>query len=79
VPAVSVVFRSASREGFIDRAVYGTIVVTSVLVLYDGWANVRVLGAVAIILGPVVAMVIAHTFAAALARLRRTQTPFHRA
>ena len=37
-----VVFRSASREGFIDRAVYGTIVVTSVLVLYDGWANLTV-------------------------------------
>jgi hypothetical protein len=64
---VSGVFRSAGREGVIDRAVYGTIVVTSVLVLYDGWANVRVLGAVAIILGPVVAMVIAHTFAAGLA------------
>ena len=29
------VFRSAERPGVIDRAVYGTIVVTSVLVLYD--------------------------------------------
>jgi hypothetical protein len=51
----------------IDRAVYGTIVVTSVLVGYDGWANLRVLGAVVIILGPVVAMVIGHVFAATLA------------
>jgi hypothetical protein len=51
----------------IDRAVYGTIVVTSVLVVYDGWANLRRLGAVAIILGPVVAMVIGHVFAATMA------------
>jgi hypothetical protein len=50
-----------------DRAVYGTIVVTSVLVVYDGWANLRLLKAVAIILGPVVAMVIGHVFAATLA------------
>lgn len=46
---------------------YGTIVVTSTLVIYDGWANLRVLGAVAVILGPVVAMVIGHIFAASLA------------
>ncbi len=46
------VFESAGRPGVIDRAVYGTIVVTSVLVIYDGWANLRVLGAAAIILGP---------------------------
>lgn len=40
---------------------------TSVLVVYDGWANLRLLEAVAIILGPVVAMVIGHVFAATLA------------
>ena len=51
-----VVLSSATRPGVIDRAVYGTIVVTSVLVVYDGWANLKVLGAVAIILGPIVAM-----------------------
>jgi hypothetical protein len=62
-----VVLGSAGRPGAIDRAVYGTIVVTSVLVIYDGWANLRVLGAVAVILGPVVAMVIGHVFAASLA------------
>jgi hypothetical protein len=44
----------------IDRAVYGTTVVTSVLVVYDGSANLKLLEAVAIILGPVVAMVIGH-------------------
>ena len=40
---------------------------TSVLVIYDGWANLTVLGAIAVILGPVVAMVIGHMFAASLA------------
>jgi hypothetical protein len=62
-----IVLSSASRPGVIDRAVYGTIVVTSVLVIYDGWANLRVLGAIAVILGPIVAMVIGHVFAASLA------------
>jgi hypothetical protein len=65
------------RRGVIDRAVYGTIVVTSVLVVYDGWAHLKVSGAVAVILGPVVAMVIGHVFAASLAayaELRRRST-----
>jgi hypothetical protein len=62
-----VVLSSAGRPGVIDRAVYGTIVVTSVLVVYDGWANLKVLGAIAVVLGPVVAMVIGHVFAASLA------------
>lgn len=51
--------------------------ITSTLVIYDGWANLRVLGAVAVILGPLVAMVIAHLFAASLAAyadLRRRST-----
>lgn len=51
----------------IDRGVYGTIVVTSVLVVYDGWSHLKLAAAVAIILGPVVAMVIGHVFAASLA------------
>jgi hypothetical protein len=59
--------RSLERPGVIDRAVYGTIVLTSVLVLYDGWAHLKVWGAVAVILGPVVAMVIGHVFSASLA------------
>jgi hypothetical protein len=67
LPVTGTVFKSAGRPGVIDRAVYGTIVVTSVLVVYDGWANLKVLGAVAVILGPVIAMVIGHVFAASLA------------
>jgi hypothetical protein len=68
VPPVSdTVPTSAVRPGLIRREVYGTIVVTSVLVVYDGWANLKVLGAVAVVLGPIVAMVIGHVFAASLA------------
>ena len=58
---------SAARPEVIDRAVYGTIVVTSVLVVYDGWSNLRLADAIAVILGPVVAMVIGHVFAASVA------------
>lgn len=66
-PESDAVTRLAGRPGVIDRAVYGTIVVTSVLVVYDGWAKLRVLGAIAVILGPVVAIVIGHIFGASLA------------
>ena len=67
VPAVSGgVFRAAGRPDVISRAVYGTIVVTSVLVVYDGWTSLRLVDAMVIILGPVIAMVIGHIFAASL-------------
>ena len=59
--------RSASRPGVINREVVGTITVTSVLIVYDGWASLKVLDAVAVIVGPVLAMFIAHVFADALA------------
>jgi len=74
-PMSSGVLRTAERPGVIDRAVYGTIVVTSVLVLYDGWANLKVWGAVAVILGPVVAMVIGHVFSASLAAYSAMHRP----
>ena len=64
--ASSSLSRAAARPGVIAKAVYGAIVVTSVLVVYDGWANLKFLDAVAIILGPVIAMVIGHIFAAFL-------------
>jgi len=67
VPLVSTVYKSAGRPAVIDRAVYGTIVVTSVLVVYDGWAHLKLSDAIAIVLGPVLAMIIGHVFAASLA------------
>ncbi|MGZ6576020.1 MAG: hypothetical protein ACXVH3_34805 [Solirubrobacteraceae bacterium] len=56
---------------------YGTIVVTSVLVVYDGWSNLKFTDTVAIMLGPVIAMVIGHVFATSLssqAKLGRRPT-----
>ena len=51
----------------IDRAVYGTITVTSALIIFDGWTNLDQGGVVAVILGPIVAMVIGHMYAASVA------------
>ena len=62
----SSVFKAAARPTVIGKAVYGTIVVTSVLVVYDGWANLQFSDTVAIMLGPVIAMVIGHVFATSL-------------
>jgi hypothetical protein len=59
--------RSVRRPVAINRAVVGTITVTSVLIVYDGWAGRKLLDVVAIIVGPVLAMFIAHVFAGALA------------
>jgi hypothetical protein len=59
--------RSARRPVVINRAVVGTITVTSVLIVYDGWASRKLLDVVAIIVGPVLAMFIAHVFAGELA------------
>lgn len=59
--------RSVRRPVAINRAVVGTITVTSVLIVYDSWASRKLLDVVAIIVGPVLAMFIAHVFAGALA------------
>ena len=61
----------------VERVVNTTIMLMSVLVLYDGWENLKLIGVVAVIVGPVLAMVLAHVFAASIARqvdLERTPT-----
>jgi hypothetical protein len=55
--------RSAGRRGVIGRFVSGTIVVTSVLVVYDGSASLSVLDVVAIVVGLPIAIVIGHMLA----------------
>ena len=45
----------------------GTITVTSVLIVCDGWGTVTMLDAIVVITGPVLAMDIGHVFAASLA------------
>jgi hypothetical protein len=62
-------FRSASRPVVIRNAVVGTITLTSVLIIYDGWATLRFGDVVAIIAGPVLAIFVAHAFAGALGKV----------
>ena len=52
----------------VGRVVYGTITVMTVLVIYDGWQNLRFVDVVAVIVGPVLAMFLSHAFAGALAQ-----------
>ena len=56
------------ESGTIERVVYATITVMSVLIIYDGWEKVHLFDVVGIILGPILAMFIAHVFSAGLAR-----------
>jgi hypothetical protein len=61
-------FAMPSDTVVIGRIVYATITLMSVLVIYDGWQHLRVVDVVGVILGPIIAMFIAHTFSAILAR-----------
>ena len=61
-------FGFGSRSDNLDRAVYTTITVMSILIVYDGWKHLKFWAAVGVILGPVLAMFISHVFSAVLAR-----------
>ena len=61
-------FGFGSRSDNLDRAVYTTITVMSILIVYDGWKHLKFWAAVGVILGPVLAMFISHVFSAFLAR-----------
>jgi hypothetical protein len=50
----------------IGRVVTATITVTCVLVVYDGWASLRFLDVVLIILGPIIAIFTSHVFSTTL-------------
>ena len=67
-------FGFGSRPVYLDRAIYTTITVMSVLILYDGWQALKLAAAVGVILGPVLAIFVSHVFAASLAR----QAELHR-
>lgn len=51
----------------IDRLIYTTITLMSVLIIYDGWSHVSFAALVGVIVGPVVAMFLSHVFASTLA------------
>ena len=51
----------------LERLTYATVVLMSVLVVYDGWADLATFGGVAaVIVGPVLALTIAHLWAGAI-------------
>jgi hypothetical protein len=52
----------------VDRIVYATITIMTVLIIYDGWQNLKLIDVVGVIVGPVVAMFLSHVFSAAMAR-----------
>ncbi len=52
----------------VDRIVYATITIMSVLIIYDGWQHLRLIDVAGVIIGPVLAMFLAHTFSAAVAQ-----------
>lgn len=59
--------RIPGETGTIDRVVYATITVMSVLIIYDGWEDLHLLEVAGVIVGPILAMFIAHVFSASLA------------
>lgn len=60
--------RVPGEAGTIDRVVYATITVMSVLIIYDGWEELHLLDVAGVIVGPILAMFLAHAFSAGLAR-----------
>jgi hypothetical protein len=46
----------------VDRIVYATITMISVLIIYDGWQHLKLIDVTGVIVGPVVAMFLAHVF-----------------
>lgn len=72
------IVRFVGRPGVIGHAVVATITLTSVLIIYDGWATLKFGDAAAIISGPVLAIFIAHAFAGALAQVAATGRPLSR-
>jgi hypothetical protein len=71
--------RAVARPVVIDRAVYVTITLTSVLIVYDGWAKLEFLDVLVTIVGPVLAMSIGHAFAGSLAQQAELGRPLTRA
>jgi len=50
----------------VDRLIYTTITLMSVLIIYDGWEQLRFWSVVVVMLGPILAIFLSHVFGAAL-------------
>ena len=59
-------FNVSARPASIGRVVTATITLVCVLIVYDGWAKLRALDVVLIILGPVIAIFTSHVFSTTL-------------
>jgi hypothetical protein len=59
-------FEVSARSGAIGRVVTATITLVCVLVVYDGWAHLRLIDVVLIILGPIIAIFTSHVFSTTL-------------
>ena len=55
-----------ARPATIGRVVTATIALVCVLIVYDGWAKLRLLDVVLIILGPIIAVFTSHVFSTTL-------------
>jgi hypothetical protein len=56
------------QAGVLNRVVYGTISIMSVLIVYDGWSSLELRGVLAVIVGPIVAMFVSHVFSSSIAQ-----------
>jgi hypothetical protein len=59
-------FKVTAKPAAIGRVVTATITLVCVLVVYDGWASLRLLDVVLIILGPIIAIFTSHVFSTTL-------------
>ena len=50
----------------VDRVIYTTITLLSVLIIYDGWEQLQFWNVVTVIAGPILAIFLSHVFGAAL-------------
>jgi hypothetical protein len=63
----------------LERVVYATVVLMSVLAVYDGWAELTTfLGVAAVIVAPLVALGVAHLFSEVMEEHYRLQRPLTR-
>lgn len=61
----------------IDRVIYTTITMLSVLIIYDGWERLAFWDVLAVIVGPILAIFLSHVFGAALGMRVARGRPLH--
>ena len=71
-------FGMTARPSVIGRVVTATITLVCVLIVYDGWANLTLRDVVYVVVGPVVAIVVAHVFASGLVQHIELERPLTR-